>query len=144
MNRMPKAPVPTEVAEVLAGPHPAVVCVVSPDGRPFSVVTWYVWENGKILMNLHAQRKRLDYMRVGSPVSLTVPGDADWGSHVSVQGRIVSVREDPEQADMDRITRHYTGEPFSWRDEPRTSVWFEIEQWHAWGLKKTEQAEEQA
>jgi PPOX class probable F420-dependent enzyme len=130
---MPKAPVPATVAEVLARPNLAVICVVRPDGQPVSVATWYVWEEGRILVNMHAQRKRAQYMHVGSPVSLTVLKEGDWTSHVSVQGRIASIKDDPDIADMDRITRHYTNEPFSWRDEPRVSVWVEVDHWHAWG-----------
>jgi PPOX class probable F420-dependent enzyme len=130
---MPKAPVPAEVAAVLANPNPAVICVVRPDGHPISVATWYVWDDGRILMNMDARRKRAQHMRVGSPVSLTVLKDGDWNSHVSVQGRIVAVQDDPDLADVDRIARHYTDEPFSWRDGQRISVWVEVDHWHAWG-----------
>lgn len=130
---MPTTPVPAKLAEFLALPNPAVIASNRADGQPVSVATWYVYEGGRILVNMADSRKRLDYLRQDPRVSVTVLGSDSWYSHVSVQGRVVSLEQDPESADIDRIARHYTGSPYPVRDQGRVSAWIEIDGWHAWG-----------
>jgi hypothetical protein len=43
-------------------------------------------------------------------VSLTVLSEVDWGTHVSVQGRVVSIADDVGLHHIDRLARHYTGQ----------------------------------
>jgi PPOX class probable F420-dependent enzyme len=130
---MPKPPVPTEVAEMLAKPNPAVIATVRPDGQPISVPTWYLWEDGRILVNMDEGRKRLDYLRENPRVSVSVLAGDDWHTHVSLQGRVTELTDDPELADLDRIARHYIGFPYPKRDRKRVSAWIEIDRWHGWG-----------
>jgi len=130
---MPKAPVPAKISEFLAQPQPAVIAVVRPDGQPVSVATWYLWEDGRILVNMDEGRKRLNYLRAEPRVSLTVLKDGDWSAHVSLQGRVVSLQDDPECADIDRIARHYIGQPYPFHERRRVSAWIEVDHWHAWG-----------
>ncbi|MBA3309670.1 MAG: TIGR03618 family F420-dependent PPOX class oxidoreductase [Nocardioidaceae bacterium] len=130
---MPKPPIPDKVGELLAAPNPAVMTSMRSDGQPVSVATWYIYENGKILVNMDEGRKRLDYLRVDPRVSLTALKDGDWYTHVSVQGRVVDIVEDPELADIDRLSRHYSGKDYPTRDRRRISAWIEIDSWHGWG-----------
>ena len=60
--------------------------------------------------------------------------DADgWYRHVTLEGRAVSIEPDPECDDIDRLARHYTGDPFGTRDRPRVSARIEVDSaWHAW------------
>lgn len=131
---MPKAPLPQQLAEFLAQPNPAVIATVKPDGQPVSVPTWYVFEDGKILVNMDEGRRRLEFLRANPLVAVTVLVDGDWYSHVSVQGRIVELGEDPDLSVIDRIAAHY-GTSYPVRDRKRVSAWIEIDQWHAWGGK---------
>jgi hypothetical protein len=64
---------------------------------------------------------------------VTVLKDGDWYAHVSIQGRIASLEDDPDLADIDRISRHYIDHPYGNRDRRRVSAWIEVDQWHAWG-----------
>jgi len=130
---MPTTPVPAPIAEFLARPNPAVIASNRADGQPVSVATWYVYEDGRILVNMADSRKRLDYLRQDPRVSVTVLGSDSWYSHVSVQGKVVSLEEDPDSSVIDRIARHYSGSPYPVRDQARVSAWIEIESWHAWG-----------
>src|SRR2546429_435112 len=68
---MPKGPVTTEIAEFLAKPNPAVIASNRPDGQPVSVATWYVWDDGRILVNMSAMRKPLQEPRGGPRIPLT-------------------------------------------------------------------------
>ncbi|MFJ4658323.1 TIGR03618 family F420-dependent PPOX class oxidoreductase [Nocardia sp. NPDC088792] len=130
---MPTTPLPAEVAEFLAQPNPAVFASNKPDGQPVSVATWYLYEDGRILVNLADFRKRLDWLREDPRVTLTVLGSDSWYTHVSVQGRIVSLENDPDSSVIDRIAQHYLGTQYGVRDQKRVSAWIEIESWHGWG-----------
>jgi PPOX class probable F420-dependent enzyme len=128
---VPKPPLPEHIVDMLVRPNAAVIGAARPDGAPVTVPTWYVWEDGRILVNMDAERRRVAYFRSDPRVSLTVLDD-DWYNHVSVLGRI-TLRDDPDLADIDRIARHYTGQPYANRNRPRVSGWIDIERWHAWG-----------
>jgi PPOX class probable F420-dependent enzyme len=130
---MPKAPLPSDVLELLSKPNPAVITTVRRDGQPVSVATWYVMDGERILVNMDAGRRRLAYMRSDPRVSLTALDQDDWYTHVSVQGRIVELRDDEGLADIDRLARHYNGRPYRNRERKRVSAWIEIDRWHGWG-----------
>lgn len=129
---MPKPPLPPHLDELLAKPNPSVIGTVKPDGSPHTVATWYLWEGGRVLVNMDESRKRLDYMRNDPRVSLTVLDDANWYRHVSIRGRVVAIEPDEELADIDRIARHYTGAAYPVRDRKRYSAWIEVDSYHAW------------
>ena len=129
---MPRVPVPADVDEFLRRPNPAVVATVRPDGAPHSVPTWYDWDGERVLLNMDASRLRLRFLRRDPRVALTVLGNDSWYAHVSLLGRIVELRDDPDFADIDRLATRYTGQPFHRRDSARVSGWMEPERWHAW------------
>ena len=134
---MPKPPMPAETLELFRRPNPAVVAVVMPDGQPASVATWYLVEDdGTILVNMDAERARVAWMRQEPRVALTATDRADWYTHVSVRGRIVRWADDPDLADIDRLSTHYTGNPYANRERARVSAWIEVEHWHGWGAAK--------
>jgi PPOX class probable F420-dependent enzyme len=129
---VPKVPLPPELDEFLRLPNPAVVATIRPDGSPHTVATWYDWDRGRALLNMDESRLRLQFMRRDPRVALTVLGKDSWYSHVSLLGRIVSIEDDPDLADIDRLARRYTGRPFRTRDARRVSAWLEPARWHAW------------
>ena len=132
---MPALPLPPEILEFLAGPNPAVVATVRPDGSPHTVPTWYDLEpDGLVLLNMDATRLRLSFIRRDPRVSLTVLDAATWYTHVSLLGRIVRIEDDPDLVDIDRLARRYTGNPFRSREASRVSAWFEPDRWHGWDL----------
>jgi PPOX class probable F420-dependent enzyme len=130
---MTTAPLPQQTRELLAKPNPAVITSLRPDGQPVSVATWYLLDGDRILVNMDVGRKRLDYVRQDPRVSLTALDESSWYTHVSVQGRVVELLDDEGLTDIDRLSRHYTGEPYPTRDRARVSAWIEIETWHGWG-----------
>jgi PPOX class probable F420-dependent enzyme len=131
---MPKPPVPAEFQAVLANPNPSVMATVKPDGAPVTVATWYLWEDGRVLVNLDEGRKRLEHLRKEPRVSITVLDGEQWYRAISLRGQVVSLEDDVELADIDRISTHYTGRPYSNRVRGRVSAWIEVDQWHAWGF----------
>jgi PPOX class probable F420-dependent enzyme len=131
---MPKAPLSEQAKALLNEANPAVIAVVRPDGQPVSVATWYLVEDdGRLLVNMDAGRKRNEYMRSDPRVSLTALKEDEWYTHISVQGRITEWRDDPDLADIDRLSRHYGHGPYSNRERPRVSALIEVDYWHGWG-----------
>ena len=136
---MPTLPFPDDVRELLEAPNPAVVATVRSDGQPVTVATWYLLEDdGRILLGLDAGRARLKHMHADPRVSLTVLDGEDWYTHVSLQGRVVSIVDDEGLRDIDRLCRHYMGDAYSNRERPRVSAYVEIDRWHGWGALRGE------
>ena len=139
---MPKPPLPPEIDAFLKEPNPSVIATLQSDGSPNTVATWYFWENGRVLVNMDEGRKRLKFMRRDPRVSLTVLGKDGWYHQVSLRGKVVSIEEDADLSDIDRISRHYTGEPYSDRDRRRYSAWIEVGTWWGWAVSRPWQPDE--
>jgi PPOX class probable F420-dependent enzyme len=129
---MPKPPLPDELLEMLAKPNPSVIATLRSDGSPVTTATWYLWDDGQVLVNMDESRKRLAHMRRDPRVSITVLDD-DWYRHVSLLGRVVRLEDDDGLEQIDRISRHYRGAEYPVRDRTRVNAWIEVERWHAWG-----------
>lgn len=130
---MPQPPLPDAALELLSQPNPAVISTLRPDGQPVSVATWYLVEDGRILVNMDEGRRRLEYLRHDPRVTLTALKKGDWYTHLSVQGRVVELHDDPDLVDIDRLSAHYGGGPYPQRERKRVSAWIEIDRWHGWG-----------
>jgi hypothetical protein len=55
-----------------------------------------------------------------------------------VQGRVAELADDPDLVDIDRLSNHYGGGPYSNRTNRRVSARIEIERWHGWGAAKNQ------
>ncbi|HET6480639.1 MAG TPA: TIGR03618 family F420-dependent PPOX class oxidoreductase [Actinoplanes sp.] len=131
---MSMEPLPAKVLDLLRLPNPAVMATVAADGRPVTVATWYLFEDdGRLLLGLDAKRTRLKHMAKDPRIALTVLAEDDWYTHVSLQGRVLSITDDIGLRDIDRLSRHYTGNAYSTRERPRVSAQVAIERWHVWG-----------
>jgi PPOX class probable F420-dependent enzyme len=131
---MTAKPLPQRAVDLLRLPNPAVMATVAADGRPVTVATWYLFEDdGHVLLGLDAERARLKHLAADPRISLTVLAGDDWYTHVSLQGRAVSITDDVGLKDIDRLSRHYTGNAYTNRERPRVSVQVEIDRWHVWG-----------
>ena len=130
---MPDLPLPDHVRELLAEPNPAVMATVAADGRPVTVATWYLIEDdGTLLLGLDAGRARLKHLHTDGRVSLTALAQDDWYTHVSVQGHVVSIVDDEGLQGIDRLSRHYTGNPYPNRTSPRVLARVALDRWHGW------------
>ena len=133
---MPRVPVPADVDEFMSRPNPAIVATVRPDGSPHTAATWYDWEDGRVLLNMDESRVRLGYLRRDPRAALTVLDADNWYRHVSLIGRVVSIEDDPELVDIDRLARRYTGNEYRRRDRRRVSAWLVPDRWHGWARGK--------
>ena len=130
---MPKPPLSQAAVAMLRKPNPAVITTLRRDGQPVTVATWYLWDDGRVLVNMDESRKRLAHMRNDPRVAVDVLDEGGWYTHVAITGHIEELREDTDLADIGRIARHYTGEPYAQRDRRRYSAWIAVDGWHGWG-----------
>ncbi|MDH6456257.1 MULTISPECIES: PPOX class F420-dependent oxidoreductase [unclassified Streptomyces] len=138
---MSKPPLPPEAVELLSRPNPCVMATLRSDGTPVSTPTWYLWEDGRVLINLDEGRVRLKHLRRDPRVTLTVLDGDNWYTHVTLIGRVIETYEDSDLVDIDRLSTHYGGRPYPNRVRARVSAWIEIERWHGWGeMKDNDQA----
>ncbi|MGX1852328.1 PPOX class F420-dependent oxidoreductase [Streptomyces sp. NPDC055299] len=138
---MSKPPLPDAAVAVLAKANPAVITTLRSDGQPVSTATWYLWDNGRVLVNMDEGRKRLAHLRRDPRVSLTVLDEGNWYTHLSLIGHVTETGTDEDLADIDRLAQHYLGRPYPQRDRRRISAWIEIDRWHGWGdMKDSDQA----
>jgi PPOX class probable F420-dependent enzyme len=129
---MPKPPLPQELGDFLSRPNPSVIATLLPDGSPHTAATWYIWDDGRVLVNMDETRKRLQYIRNDPRVSITLLGDDEWYRQITLRGRAVSIEPDEGLQDIDRLARHYTGEQYANRENPRVSAWIEVASWYGW------------
>ena len=130
---MPKPPLSDAAVAMLRKPNPAVITTLRRDGQPVAVATWYLWDDGRVLVNMDKSRKRLAHMRNDPRVALDVLDEGGWYTHLSITGHIDEMRADTGLADIDRVAMHYTGEPYPRRDRARVSAWIAVDGWHGWG-----------
>jgi PPOX class probable F420-dependent enzyme len=129
---MPKLPLPPEAEALLGKANPAVIGTVRADGSPHTAVTWYLWESGRVLVNMAATRVRLRHIKRDPRVSLTVMDSQSWYRQVTVFGNAVEIYDDKDLADIDRLSLRYTRNPYRNREDARVSAWIEVEGWYGW------------
>jgi PPOX class probable F420-dependent enzyme len=130
---MSKPPLPPELDEFLKQPNPCVIGALDGDGAPHTAATWYLWDDGRVLVNMGATRKRLEHMRRDPHASLTVLGRGDdWYRQITLRGRVVELADDPDLEGIDRLCTHYMGQPYGARDQERVNAWIEVESWYGW------------
>jgi PPOX class probable F420-dependent enzyme len=127
---VPRAPLPPELVEFLKEPHAAVIATVRSDGAPYTVATWYDWDDGHLLVNMDFERLRLSHMRRDPRVAVTVLDIEDWYHAVTVLGRVVEIRDDEAFADIDRLSERYRGGPYWNRERKRITALIAPERWH--------------
>lgn len=125
-----------QAKEMLAKANPAVISTVRSDGQPVSAATWYLLRGEEILVNMDEGRVRLKHMRKDPRVSLTVLDSDDWYTHVTVIGRVTRLYDDDGLADIDALSRHYSGQEYPQRDRRRVSAVIQVDRVHGWGSQK--------
>ena len=129
---MPTSPLPEELREFLAEPNPSVIATVTPQGEPHSAASWYLWDDGRVLVNMAETRKRLEHMRRDPHVSLTILDKDVWYRQLTLRGKVTEIADDDGLEGIDRLSRHYTGDAYARREDRRVNAWIEVESWYGW------------
>lgn len=133
---MSQPPLPAAAVAMLRKPNPAVITTLRRDGQPVATATWYLWDDGRVLVNMDEGRKRVAHLRNDPRVALDVLDEGDWYTHLGITGHVDEMRDDTDLADIDRVAMQYTGRPYPRRDRGRISAWIAIDGWHGWGALK--------
>ena len=76
---------PLELERFLAEPRIAVLATVRRDRAPATTACWYDLQDGKVLITMYADARRLPNIRHNPHVSMTIVGDDPY-QHVSLAG----------------------------------------------------------
>src|ERR1700712_3577791 len=133
---MTQSPLSDSAKEMLGKANPAVISTVRSDGQPVSAATWYLLRGDQLLVNLDEGRIRLKHIRNDPRVSLTVLDEGDWYTHVTVIGRVTQMYDDEGLADIDALSRNYTGKPYGDRARARVSALIDVHRVSGWGAQK--------
>ena len=124
---------PSTLQSFLEKSNPAVMATTTKDGQPVTAATWYLLEaDGRILINLDAERVRLAHLRRDPRFALDVIDESNWYTHVALQLEVVEITDDAELAGIDALSIHYGGRPYDNRDRPRVSVRAVITKYMGW------------
>ena len=130
---MSKNLLPEAALEFLRKPNPVVMATVTSKGRPITVATWYLIEDdGLLMLCMNADRARLKHLQSNGHVALTVLASDDFGTHLSIQGHVVSIKPDEGLADIDRLSRHFLRKDYPARESPLVTVHVAIDKWFGW------------
>ncbi|WP_144720278.1 TIGR03618 family F420-dependent PPOX class oxidoreductase [Agrococcus jejuensis] len=128
-----------DALDFLRKPNPAVMATLAKDGRPVAVATWYLLEDdGRILVNLDAERVRLGHLRRDPRFALDVIDETNWYTHLSLQLVVDEIADDPDFAGIDSLSKHYGGRPYPDHERPRVDVRARIVGAHGWGAQQAE------
>jgi PPOX class probable F420-dependent enzyme len=124
---------PDDLQRFLTKANPSVMATTTRTGQPVTAATWYLLEaDGRVLLNLDAERVRLAHLRRDPRLALDVLDAADWYVHVALQLKVVEITDDTDLADIDALALQYTRKPYASRERPRVSVRAEITKWLGW------------
>lgn len=98
-----------EIDEFLRGPNIAVVATLDPDGQPHAVPTWYLYEDGEVVIHTGVRSRKYRNLRQNPRVTLCVDTKTPPYQAVVLYGRATTeVRTDDERSR--RMAVAYLGE----------------------------------
>jgi len=102
------------------------LATVLPDGSPHSIPIWAILEDGRIAFFTQATSRKARNLARDPRVALSLVDEENPYRNAQIRGRVVeTVEGDAALEVIDRISRHYTGEPFPMRSG--TVYWIEPE-----------------
>ncbi|MGH2372275.1 MAG: PPOX class F420-dependent oxidoreductase [bacterium] len=110
----------------LSEPNVAVLATVSRKGRLQATPIWFMMDGDQIIVNTSRGRLKLKNLEAHPHLALTVVDPKNMYRYVQVQGKVV--RFDPESGarDIDRLSKRYRGESYSYqsggRPEDRVTI----------------------
>lgn len=104
--------------QLLDGPNACVMSVMGGDGRSNLTPMWFDYDGSTVLVNVAAQRKKVDWIRTNPQLTIAIVNPANMYHWVSIKctvAREIS-EDDPTEgarvtAQLDKIWTKYTGNP---------------------------------
>jgi PPOX class probable F420-dependent enzyme len=122
------AAIPEQVKKFLQKPNFAVLATQSPSGRIQATPVWFLLEDGEILINTSAARKKLGNMEANPRVTLAIVDRENPYQYVQIQGRVRRFDRENGPRDIDRLSQRYHGRPYPYSggDSPKNRVTIHI------------------
>jgi hypothetical protein len=90
--------------------------------------------DSKILMNTAKGRVKANYLKVGSPVAISITDPDDQYRYVQIRGKVTRMTEEGASAHIDKMAKKYIGkDKYPWAKPGEVRVLYEIEPTHASG-----------
>jgi Pyridoxamine 5'-phosphate oxidase len=101
--------------QLLDGPYACVMAVMGGDGRPNLTPMWFDYDGSTVLVNVAAQRKKVDWIRANGEISIAIVNPANMYHWVSIKCTVArrcrrggsgygSARQDLDQVHGQRAT----------------------------------------
>jgi PPOX class probable F420-dependent enzyme len=131
---MPRPPLSPDAMELARAANPAVLATVREDGSPHTVAVWFDWVEGRVLLNMDVNRKRLRYVEANPNASITILDGENWLRQLTIRGPI-SLEPDEGLVTVDQLAQRYGGRDYPIRDRPRVTAWLQPEHWFLWDAR---------
>jgi PPOX class probable F420-dependent enzyme len=106
----------------------AHLATTMPDGSPQVTPVWFLYKDGKFIVNTARGRVKDRNMSQNSRVALSVLDPDNPYSHIAVRGKVVRVTEDGADASIDALAQKYLGkDKYPLRRPGEVRVIYEIE-----------------
>ena len=105
------------------------LATVLPDGSPHSIPVWAILEDGRVAFFTQSTSRKARNLARDPRVALSLVDAENPYRNAQIRGRVVETVEGDDALEViDRISRHYIGEPFPMRSG--TVYWIEPERAH--------------
>jgi PPOX class probable F420-dependent enzyme len=101
--------IPESYRDLLEGPVFSVLTTISPDGMPENSVVWCSLDNGHILVNTAAGRRKDKNVRSNPRVALTAVDPENPYRWIDVRGRVEEIVDDPDYSNINAHAKLYAG-----------------------------------
>jgi PPOX class probable F420-dependent enzyme len=99
----------------LSEPNPAILATISPKGRPQATPIWFMLDDDHILVNTSKGRVKLRNLEAHPYLALTIVDPKNMYRYVQIQGRVARIDHANGARDIDRLSKRYTGQPYTYR-----------------------------
>jgi PPOX class probable F420-dependent enzyme len=119
--------IPLAVRALLDRPNYVHLATLRRDGSPRNWVVWCAVEGEHILIGTDTRSLKAQDMQRDPRVALSVVDLDNPYRMAAVQGRVIALRNDADNAVMDQIARKYTARPFPHRGPNRVCFVIEVD-----------------
>jgi len=119
-------PVPDKYRDLLDSKAFANLGTLMKDGSPQVTPVWFNWDGKHIMINTAQGRAKDKNMRRDPRVSITVLDPSNPYRYLEVRGRVVEIKEDGADADIDALSQKYLGKPYPFRQPGEKRVTYKI------------------
>jgi len=126
---MATSTIPDKFLPILTQKKPlAFLATVMPDGSPQVTPVWFLFKDGKFIVNTARGRVKDKNMTKNAKVALSITDPDNTYSHISVRGTIANITEDGADANIDLLAKRYLDkDKYPFRQPGEVRVMYEIQ-----------------